>query len=358
MRREDRRYGRRNRQKNRHALIVSVMLVMILACSAGIVSRWIYNQECGVVFAGSPMHQSVDDESTAGLALQTASFDPEKINQAKVKTQTLMFEDSFTADGAYLVDMQGNVLYEKNADKQLYPASMTKIMTALVAVENGNLDDTVTVGQLEGCYEEGSKLTYLEEGDVCTLRDLLYATLLYSANDAATAVAVYIGGDVATFAGMMNQKAAELGANNTHFANPHGLHNEDHYTTPRDVSLIMRAATENATVMEIMQTPTYSCTITRENGGDNEHHYTWNSTNVYMRGTDTLEGIQYICGKTGYTGEAGRCLVSYFQLGEESYISVIMNSKDYALATKQLAYYKLEPDLLETAVRTQAQTDS
>ena len=193
---------------------------------------------------------------------------------------------------------------------------------------------------------------------MCTLRDLLYATLLYSANDAATAVAVYIGGDVATFAGMMNQKAAELGANNTHFANPHGLHNEDHYTTPRDVSLIMRAATENATVMEIMQTPTYSCTITRENGGDNEHHYTWNSTNVYMRGTDTLEGIQYICGKTGYTGEAGRCLVSYFQLGEESYISVIMNSKDYALATKQLAYYKLEPDLLETAVRTQAQTDS
>ena len=89
MRREDRRYGRRNRQKNRHALIVSVMLVMILACSAGIVSRWIYNQECGVVFAGSPMHQSVDDESTAGLALQTASFDLEKINQAKVKTQKI-----------------------------------------------------------------------------------------------------------------------------------------------------------------------------------------------------------------------------------------------------------------------------
>ncbi|MFR5072988.1 MAG: hypothetical protein ACLTDS_13050 [Bianqueaceae bacterium] len=106
MRREDRRYGRRNKQKNKFAIIASVMLVMVLACSASVISWWIYNQECGVVFAGSPAHQSVDDASTSGLALQTGSFDLETINQAKVKTQTLMFEDSFTADGAYLVDMR------------------------------------------------------------------------------------------------------------------------------------------------------------------------------------------------------------------------------------------------------------
>ncbi|MFQ9797969.1 MAG: hypothetical protein ACLR23_02595 [Clostridia bacterium] len=135
------------------------------------------------------------------------------------------------------------------------------------------------------------------------------------------------------------------------------MHNDDHYTTPKDVSLIMRAATENPTVMEIMQTPTYSCTITRENGGDNQHQYTWNSTNVYMRGKDALEGIQYICGKTGYTGEAGRFVWSPIFSWVRTPISASSHERrGLCVCNKQLVYYKLEPALLETAIS--ATTDS
>ncbi|HOH89603.1 MAG TPA: serine hydrolase, partial [Bacillota bacterium] len=149
-----------------------------------------------------------------------------------------------SARAAVVMDVNSNrILYSKNMDEKLAMASTTKIMTALVAIESGRLDEKVTISK-RASYMEGSSI-YLREGEVHTVSDLLYAIMLRSGNDAATAVAEHIGGSVEGFAEMMNKKAREIGASNTRFANPHGLDAEGHYTTARDLALITSYALKN-----------------------------------------------------------------------------------------------------------------
>ena len=164
---------------------------------------------------------------------------------------------SLISESAVLIDADtGTILTQKNADKKMYPASLTKIMTAILAIEMGKLTDIITVDNETPHEIDGSHIA-LEAGEILTLKDLLYALMLPSANDAASVIAKHYGKSLDGFVKIMNEKAKELGAYNTNFENPHGLHNENHYTTAADLALITKYAMENETFRKIVATTRY-----------------------------------------------------------------------------------------------------
>lgn len=198
------------------------------------------------------------------------------------------------AAGAAIVyePFSGTVLFEKNADERMLIASTTKIMTALVVLENCAMDETVTVTAAHAAVE-GSSM-YLKPGADYTVEQLLYGLMLASGNDAAAALAEHTAGSMASFAELMNQKCAELGLENTHFVNSHGLDAEGHYSTARELAVITAAAMENESFCRIFATECYSA-----NGQSYKNH-------------NKLLSVCPGCigGKTGYTEKAGRILVS------------------------------------------------
>lgn len=221
---------------------------------------------------------------------------------------------STSAAAAALFDaVSGSFLALQNADARLPMASTTKVMTALVVLDRCSLSETVTVPK-EAVGVEGSSI-YLYEGEEITVNTLLYALLLSSANDAATALALHAADSIADFAVLMNQKAAALGLQNTHFANPHGLYAEDHYTSARDLALLMAAAMQNSQFAKITGTARYSVP---QNGTD--------ATRLFLnhnRLLRTLEGA--VGGKTGFTKKSGRCLVSAAERDGLLLIAVTLN---------------------------------
>ena len=170
-----------------------------------------------------------------------------------------------TLTGCYLMEEStGTILYEKNSDEAHYPASITKIMTTLLALENGNLSDMVTFSDDAINNTEGSGIAR-DYGEQMTLEQCLYGVMLESANECAYAVAEHVGGTVENFVDMMNAKAKELGCTNTHFANPHGLQDENHYTTAHDMALIMREGLKNKKFRRIIGATDYTIKPTNMN---------------------------------------------------------------------------------------------
>ncbi|WP_088554148.1 D-alanyl-D-alanine carboxypeptidase family protein [Calderihabitans maritimus] len=222
-------------------------------------------------------------------------------------------QPEITGSTGLLVDMEtGKVLYEKNARKRVAPASTTKILTALIALEKGYLNDLVTVSE-RATQVEGT-IVWLQPGEKQPLENLLYAMMLNSANDAALAIAEHIGGTVEEFVQMMNEKAKELGATASHFANPHGLPAPDHYTTAYDMALIARAAMENPKFREIVGTKT------RPWRGQS-----WESQLLNLNKLlNYYEGANGI--KTGYTSEAGWCLVASAKREDQEFLTLVFNS--------------------------------
>lgn len=228
---------------------------------------------------------------------------------------------SVYADGAIVMEAStGLILYEKNIDKTYYPASITKIMTVLLALENSNLGDIVTVSK-NAVYDiemDSSKL-WIDVGEQLTMQQCLYGILLESANDVAYAVAEHIAGSMPAFVDMMNEKAKSLGCKNTHFTNPHGLPDDDHYTTPYDMALITREAMKNETFRKIFSTRTYQIPPTNVQP---ETRYLRNHHKLILG-----EGYKYdgcIGGKTGYTSKAKYTLVTVAKRGDLELICVIM----------------------------------
>lgn len=220
-----------------------------------------------------------------------------------------------SAKGAVLIEAQSkNIIYGKNEDLKLPMASTTKIMTAIVVIENANLDDTVII---KPCMTniEGSSI-YLHEGEQLKISDLLYALLLESANDASVALAYTIGGSIDGFAQMMNEKACELGLTNTHFTNPHGLDDTEHYTTPYELGLIAAYAMQNPDFAHIVST--YKKEIPLNNG---EGTRVLINHNKLLRAYDGAVGI-----KTGFTKRCGRCLVSCAYRDGVTLICVTLNA--------------------------------
>ena len=160
------------------------------------------------------------------------------------------------------------VLYAKGAYNKVYPASITKIMTAMLALKYGNMDDTVTISQENVTLESGSQVAGFQAGDQVTMDQLLHCLLVYSANDAASAIAEHIGGSTDKFVEMMNSFAAELGCTGTHFTNPHGLQDENHYTTPYDIYLMLKEALNYPEFTDITQMASYTVSYKHSDGSD------------------------------------------------------------------------------------------
>lgn len=251
---------------------------------------------------------AVNDTDTDGQQTVEASETDDSVSEE----QLLSSREKFTvqAKAALLIDLNtGRVVYEQDADEQIYPASLTKIMTCLIALENGNLSDVVTVSAsaLED-LDEDSSVAGLLVGEELTLESLLYCMMVASGNDACNVVAEHIAGSTADFVRMMNQRAYELGCQHTHFSNPHGLHDESHYTTARDLAIITQAALKSENFRQIVDCYEYELPDTNLRT-DIQPLKTTNML-IYQ----SMSNSQYYSRahgiKTGYTTPAGRCVIS------------------------------------------------
>ena len=236
----------------------------------------------------------------------------------------------FTATSAACFDVDNaKVIYSKDIFTKVYPASTTKLLTALVAVKYCDLDDIVVIKEDNcGITTAGAQLCGFMAGDSVTMRDLLYCLLVMSGNDAAIAIAEHVSGSVEAFAKLMNEEAVILGATDTHFTNPHGLHSPNHYTTAYDIYLIFREVLSFSSLKEIMTSSAYTAIIHGASG--EEKYLTVESTNMYKRGIiESPKGISVLCGKTGETIAAGNCLVLYSEDEDgHGYITELFKSSD------------------------------
>lgn len=236
-------------------------------------------------------------------------------------------DDRFYAAGVF--DLRNKqVLYAKNVHKQLNPASLTKIMTALVAMEYGNMDDIITCGENVRITEQGAQLIGLKPGDHLTMNQALHALLMYSANDAAVAIAEHISGDVDSFCKLMNEEAVRIGATNCHFTNPHGLTQEGHLVTAYDLYLIFNEAMQREDFVSIIQMKSYE-TVYHDAEG-NEKTMSFETTNLFLKeDVKAPDGITVIGGKTGTTNAARNCLILLAKdSAGDSYISVILGDEE------------------------------
>lgn len=218
------------------------------------------------------------------------------------------------------------VVYAKSIHEKMYPASITKVMTALVALKYGNPDDLVTVGEESRDIDEGSSVCGIKPGDQLTLRQLLYGLMINSGNDAAMTIAVHVGGTEEQFVAMMNEEAGNIGATGTHFVNAHGLQDENHYTTVYDIYLMFQEALQYEDFRDMISRSGYVATY--KNAAGEETEITWESTNHYfINEAVPPEFVTVVGGKTGTTSEAGACLCLYSKdKYGDPYISIILKS--------------------------------
>ena len=246
--------------------------------------------------------------------------------------------DGLISPNAILLEADsGEVLAEKNADSQIYPASMTKMMTALLAIEaEPDLDRQVTIPEdvFPALEQEGASMAGFKLGEVVAIRDLLYGALLPSGAECCETLARLVSGTEADFVALMNQKAAELGMTSTHFCNPTGLHDPEHVSTVRDISTLLREAVRNETFRKILTTERYTIQPT------NLHPKGFTVTNTLLRelNGDEIRNGKILGGKTGYTSEAGLCLASIAEVKEKEYLLVTAG----ALGNHETEQYHIE----------------
>lgn len=299
---------------------------------------------CLAVFAGVLLYQFVFRSHEIEIAnpYQTSDARYGALTSQKTAARALPFANDLcvtagdvSADGVSLdyagagavMDMSDKeVLFAKNVHERLYPASLTKIMTAIVALKYGNLDDVITIDENALDIDPESSVCYLQLGDQYTLRQLIYGLLIASGNDAGNAIAYHVGGSIENFVEMMNQEAYTIGATNTHFSNAHGLQDETHYTTAYDVYLMFNEAMKYDLFADAINRQSHIVTYT-DAAGD-QYERTWFATNYYFTGEAAApENITVFGGKTGTTNEAGNC---FSMLGKDpygnSYFSIIMNA--------------------------------
>ena len=259
-------------------------------------------------------------DSTDNTAVTTAD------NDSSV-TALASNSPALDATAALLVSPDsGMVLYSKNADQKRYPASTTKIMTALLTLENvSNLDETVTseAVDFENVTADSSNAGILL-GEQVTVRDLLYALMLPSANEAAYMLARHVGGSWEQFVDMMNDRAAELGCTGTHFCNPCGLHEEDHYTTAHDLYLIAKEAMKDATFRDIVSTVQHRMAKTNLH----EERIIYTTNQLIFSSFQPWSYANCLGIKTGHTSQAGNCFVGYAEYGDAKLFSVVLGCSD------------------------------
>lgn len=240
-------------------------------------------------------------------------------------------QPEISADAAILIDSSSEkVLYSKNENQKMYPASTTKILTAILTIENCNLNDVVTVPyEAISSITSGYSVAALQTGEQLTVEQLLQVMLVHSANDAANVLAFHVSGSIENFANLMNNKVSELSLTNTHFTNPSGMHDENHYTTAHDLAIIMKYCMKNDTFRSLSSLK--YCTIPATNKYDVRVFNTTNELLIYDN-RDVSSNYYYkyaIAGKTGYTTQAKNCLVSVAKKENLELICVVLSAGIY-----------------------------
>lgn len=234
-------------------------------------------------------------------------------------------EPEITATSGMVIDcIDGKILYSKNADEKLYPASLTKVLTAILVVEKCGLQDNVTINQSAIDKVESGYLTAnLKAGEVFTVEQLLNLLLISSYDDVANALAEHVAGSEEEFVKMMNEKAKEIGCTNSNFLNCHGEHDTNHYSTAHDMALIANYAVKFEAIRNIAQVTEYGLPATAIYAGDDRYFYTSNE----MLQTGSKNYYKYAKGlKTGFTTPAGNCLMAYAEKSGLKLVSVTMKS--------------------------------
>ena len=316
IRRKASRRRRRRRQRRLAALMITFVVLIGVAATGGVII-WGQFRNHTAAYEAENYNKNVSQGTlfSSGLCVTTGEVSL----------------DGFSPDtdlhAAGLFDLEGqNVLCGYKLFDKVYPASTTKIMTALIALKNGNMDDEVTVSAHATDFNWDEVTSGLRTGDKVTMYDLLCGLLLHSGNDCGTAIAEHIAGSEEAFVEMMNEEAAALGATGTHFMNPHGLHDENHYTTAYDLYLIFNECIKDERFVEIISMDSYEGTLTGADGTVRKE--TWTPTQAYGAGTAKVpDGIRVLGGKTGTTEKAGNCVILYDEnMAESPYISVIMGA--------------------------------
>ena len=289
-------------------------LMLLSGCGNGMEADSVYSSEAREQVLAAA--EAGSDRAEAFAARLCVVEDEGRFDSSEVDAE---------AAAVFSIDDQ-MVIYSKNAYEQLYPASTTKVMTAILALKYGNLSDVVTVTDAAVITEAGASLANIKPGDQLTLEQLLYGLMLPSGNDAANAIAVHLAGSVDAFADRMNEEAERIGATGTHFVNPSGLNDPDHYTTAYDLYLMFNEALTYPKFREVISTSSYTANYLDGTGASVSQ--TWMVSNKYINGEEeTPAGLTVLGGKTGTTQAAGNCLVmaSTAENGDE-YISVVMKA--------------------------------
>ena len=317
----DRRRALRKKRRRQRQLVTVFVIILLCLTVVGI-AFLVYSRNSKdyiISYETKNYNKSLYKESTFAKDLCVTS------NNVSLEG----YSDDTSLGAAGLFDIKNHkVLYADNIHKQLYPASTTKVMTAYVALKYGNMDDIVTVSENAVNLDADAQVCGLEAGNQISMYDLMCGLLLYSGNDAALAIAEHVGGSVDEFVKKMNEEAQALGATNTNFVNPHGLHDPEQYTTAYDLYLMFNACSQNPTFLDIISQKSHSATITSADG--DQWVAEWLPTNYYSAGEATPpDGVNVLGGKTGTTDEAGSCVILYDQdMDSNPYISVIMGAEN------------------------------
>lgn len=323
------RMRRKRRKKIRNTILL--LLLLVVCTGAGIATVNILNN--GIFSDYVQPYDSYQEFKTAitvSKSQRMEAFAEELcVVEENVSLEGTSLED--TQKGVLLDLTDKNVMFAKSVHEKVYPASITKIMTAMLAFKYGNMDETVTITQENVTLEEGSQVCGFAAGDRVTVRELVYSLLVYSGNDAASAIATYIGGgSMDAFVSLMNSYAKQLGCTGTHFTNPHGLHDENHYTTVYDIYLMLKEALKYPEFTEITQLSSYTLKYTRSDGTEVNTYL--EATDQYLTGLSTApKNVTVLGGKTGTTSSAGNCLALLSQNAfGEPFVSIVMgaSSKD------------------------------
>lgn len=309
-------------------LLASILIFAVL--SVGCVSN---KKEIVTEFENSNYNRSLYEGELFAANLCVASDD---ISLNKFEPASELH-----AGALFGVDQQ-KVFYSNHMHDRIFPASTTKILTLYLALKYGTLSDVITVSENAASVPSDSSVAGLREGEQLTLEDLLYGLMLPSGNDSAVAIAEYISGSEEAFVELMNKEANALGATNSHFANPHGYQDEDHYTTAYDLYLIFNQGILNSKFVDIISSPSYTADIKEQDG--TVRSVTWRQTNLFVNGSRKApENVIVVGGKTGTTDEAGACLILYEQDSQlRPYVSVVMG------AQSKKALYDTMDSLLST----------
>ena len=329
----------KKRQRLKHIFRILVGVFVILAAAGGVFYGW--NILSGNYFG--TLEQAFDSSEvfTNALAakenMRTESFAQKLCVSSQGNVDCIKNAQLEEGQKGLLFSLSNHkVLYANGIYDKVYPASITKIMTAMLALQSGKLNDTVTITQDNVTLEDGSQVCGFVAGDQVTLDQLLHCLHVYSGNDAASAIAEYVGGSTENFVQMMNDYAAKLGCTGTHFSNPHGLQDENHYTTPYDIYLMLNEAFTYPEFTEITELPSYTVTYTGSDG--TEKSTTLTATDHYLTGEATApKDVTILGGKTGTTEVAGNCLAILTQNAYgKTFVSIVMGAD-----TKELLYQEM-----------------